>query len=65
MHIVASLCCVLMEVSAQLELHRARLDLEWCPHETNQQADEFTNEKVDVVTDLRLARKAPPPLIFF
>ena len=41
------LCCVLMELAAQLESRRARLDLDWCPREVNQEADDLTNDLFD------------------
>ena len=40
------LCCVAMELAVQLERRGARLDLEWCPRELNQEADDLSNLKV-------------------
>jgi len=36
-------CCVLMELAAQLERRRARLELQWVPRTRNQPADDLTN----------------------
>ena len=41
------LVCVLMEMSAQLEQKRARLDLDWVPRELNQEADDLSNLRLD------------------
>ena len=50
-----SLCCVAMELAVQLERRGARLDLEWCPRELNQEADDLSNLKVDAFRpELRL-----------
>jgi hypothetical protein len=39
------LCCVAMELAVQLERRGARLELEWCPRELNQEADDLSNLK--------------------
>ena len=38
------LVCVLMELAAQMESKRARLELEWIPRELNQEADDLSND---------------------
>jgi len=40
-------CCVAMELAVQLEKRAARLNLEWCPRELNQEADDLTNGKFE------------------
>ena len=39
------LCCVNMEIAAQMEARGARLELKWVPRTHNQEADDLTNEK--------------------
>jgi hypothetical protein len=37
------LCCVAIELSAQLESARLKLDFEWVPPETKHEADDLSN----------------------
>ncbi len=37
------LCLIVMELSAQLEAHNMRLEVEWAPRESNQEADDLSN----------------------
>ena len=41
------LCCVAMELSAQLELRKLDLSLEWAPRDQNTEADALADERIE------------------
>ena len=58
------LCCVAMELSVQLERRGARLDLEWCPRELNQEADDLSNLKTGAFSPELRIQVGPKKLPF-
>ena len=49
------LCCVNMELAAQLEARGAKLELQWAPRTHNQETDDLTNERFEAFQgDLRV-----------